>query len=331
MSKLTLAIPSKGRLQEQTLDYLSDAGMRLLQTRGARDYTAKLSGVENVSVSLLSAAEIADELIAGRVHFGVTGEDLLAEHNANGRAIVIERLGFGGANVVVAVPRSWIDVSTMADLDDVAAEFHARHRRKMRVATKFINLARRFFASHGIADYRIIESLGATEGAPAAGTAEVIVDITTTGATLTANELKILDDGTILESQASLVASTCADWTPEARNTARALLDRISARVKAKSSQILEFPSSTASTDLLEKLSQEFGTEVLSSSKAESTLLLVPDKQLSSVVALLRQHAPTTSLTTQKPNQVFGSANVLFDKLTRSLASEQEKKKSSSF
>ena len=148
----------------------------------------------------------------------------------------------------------------------------------------------------------------------------MIVDITTTGATLTANELKILDDGTILESEASLVASTGADWTTDARNTARALLDRISARVKAKSSQILEFASSISTPALLEKLCKEFGAEVLSSATSESTSLLVPDKQLSSIVALLRQHAPATSLATHKPNQVFGSANVLFEKLTRALS-----------
>ncbi len=230
---LTLAIPSKGRLQEQTLAYLADAGLAITQSRGARDYTASLSGVDGVTVSLLSAAEIADELIAGRVHLGITGEDLLAEHGAGNRVHSVERLGFGRANVIVAVPRAWIDVSTMADLDDVAAGFHTRHHRKLRVATKFVNLARTFFASHGIADYRIIESLGATEGAPAAGTAEAIVDITTTGATLTANDLKILDDGIILESQAALTASLRANWDSKSRLAARTFLDRIAARATA--------------------------------------------------------------------------------------------------
>ena len=152
MTNLVIAIPSKGRLQEQTLDYLADAGMKLVQSGGARDYTAKLSGTDNVSVSLLSAAEIAEELLTGRVHMGVTGEDLLAENNAESHVTVIERLGFGRADVVVAVPRSWIDVSTMADLDDVAAAFHGCHQRKLRVATKFVTLARRVFADHGIAD-----------------------------------------------------------------------------------------------------------------------------------------------------------------------------------
>jgi ATP phosphoribosyltransferase len=278
MTKLVIAIPSKGRLQEQTLDYLADAGMKLVQSGGARDYTAKLSGADNVSVSLLSAAEIAEELLTGRVHMGVTGEDLLAENNAESHVNVIERLGFGRADVVVAVPRSWIDVSTMADLDDVAAAFHGRHQRKLRVATKFVTLARRFFADHGIADYRIIESLGATEGAPAAGTAEVIVDITTTGATLTANELKILDDGVILKSEASLAASLRASWSPTVRDAARAFLDRIGARVLGKASRMIELPGDAIEASLMTELTASGASVVPSDRTSGSTSLLVPER-----------------------------------------------------
>ncbi len=127
--------------------------------------------------------------------------------DADKRVLLIDNLGFGSANVVVAVPQAWIDVRTMADLDDVTTGFRAQHNRRMRVATKYINLTRTFFAAHGVVDYRIVESAGATEGAPAVGTAEMIVDITTTGATLAANGLKVLDDGVILRSQANLVAS----------------------------------------------------------------------------------------------------------------------------
>ena len=127
-------------------------------------------------------------------------------------------LGFGRADVVVAVPELWIDVWTMQDLDDVAAGFRARHGRRMRIATKYWNLTQAFFAAHGIALYRVVESLGATEGAPAAGTADLIVDITTTGATLAANHLKILDDGVILRSQANLAASHLAEWSDDVRS-----------------------------------------------------------------------------------------------------------------
>jgi len=137
------------------------------------------------------------------------------EHVAEVDALLalLTPLGFGHANVVVAAPQAWIDVRTMADLEDVAAHFRAKRGERMRVATKYVNLTRRFFAAHGVADYRIVESLGATEGAPAAGAAELIVDITTTGATLAANALKMLDDGVILRSQANLVASLSAPWT----------------------------------------------------------------------------------------------------------------------
>ena len=135
---------------------------------------------------LLSAGEIASSLLAGDIHLGITGEDLLREAapELEGRMHLVAPMGFGFADVVVAVSQYWIDVSTMADLDDVCAAYAARHRRRLRVATKYAQLTRGFFAHAGIADYRIVPSAGATEGAPAAGTAEVIVDITTTGATL---------------------------------------------------------------------------------------------------------------------------------------------------
>ncbi len=148
------------------------------------------------------------------MHLGVTGEDLVREMipDADKKVVLIDGLGFGFANVVVAVPQAWIDVRDMADIDDVATAFRQHHGRKMRVATKYINLTRDFFSAHGIIDYRIVESSGATEGAPAAGTAEMIVDITTTGTTLAANGLKVVEDGTILRSQANLVAARGATW-----------------------------------------------------------------------------------------------------------------------
>jgi len=320
VSDLILALPSKGRLQEQALDYLADAGLALQRSGGARDYTARLKGATGVNVSLLSAAEIADELIAGRIHLGVTGEDLLAELDAGGRVATVERLGFGRANVVVAVPRCWIDVSTMSDLDDVAASYHARHRRKLRVATKFVGLARRFFAEHGIADYRIIESLGATEGAPAAGTAELIVDITTTGATLAANELKILDDGVILESQAILAASLRAGWSHGARTAARGLLDRIGARVVAKASRVVELPGNSVDDALLQELATRFEARRMTAGQAAATSLLVPEPRVEPMVEFLRARAPAVLFTLDKPAQVFAPGNALAERLDAALA-----------
>src|SRR6202000_1100869 len=189
---------------------------------------------------------------------GVTGEDLLREQAPElaGRIHLIKPLGFGFADVVVAVPQYWIDVSTMADLDDVCAAFAHRHRRRLRVATKYVQLTHGFFAHVGISDYRIVESAGATEGAPAAGTAEAIVDITTTGATLAANGLKTLEDGTILESQAQPAASLAAEWNSAARTACENLLARLNARARAKVSQILRVRLNGQAEKLLESLSR---------------------------------------------------------------------------
>ena len=231
-----LAVPSKGRLQENAEAFFARAGLKLVKPRGQREYRGAIAGVPGVEIAYLSASDITAQLALGAVHFGVTGEDQIRETipDAEKRVVLIDRLGFGEANVVVAVPQAWIDVRTMADLDDVATAFRAAHDRKMRVATKFVNLTRQFFSHHGIIDYRIVESLGATEGAPAAGTAELIVDITTTGATLGANGLKVLDDGTMLRSEANLIAARGAVWGAEEREIARLILDRIAAQGRAR-------------------------------------------------------------------------------------------------
>ncbi len=172
-------------------------GFRLSSRAAAATTAAPSRRSRGAEVVYLSAAEIAGNLAQGLIHFGVTGEDLVRETmpDADKRVLLVDGLGFGQANVVVAVPQAWIDVRSMEDLDDVATAFHTKRGKRMRVATKYVNLTRNFFASHGIADYRIVESAGATEGAPATGAAELIVDITTTGSTLAANGLKVIDDG----------------------------------------------------------------------------------------------------------------------------------------
>ncbi|MDR3526554.1 MAG: ATP phosphoribosyltransferase [Rhizomicrobium sp.] len=223
---VTLAIPSKGRLKEQVDAFFAKDGIVLKQIAGARGYRAAVEGHPGIDVMLLSSSEIAASLANGDVHLGVTGEDLIREAapELETRVALLKTLGFGFADVVVAVPASWIDVSTMADLDDICAAYAARHKKRLRIATKYTQLTRSHFASAGISDYRIVPSAGATEGAPTAGTAEAIVDITTTGATLTANGLKILDDGVILKSQANLAQSLLADWTPAQKAAAAAFL-----------------------------------------------------------------------------------------------------------
>src|SRR6478735_9016495 len=237
------------------------AGLPLIKPRGARDYRGAVSGLDDVEVAYLSASEITTQLAAGAVHLGVTGEDLVREmiSDADKRVLLIEGLGFGFANVVVAVPQAWIDVRTMADVDDVATAFRHHHDRKMRVATKYINLTREFFSSHGVIDYRIVESSGATEGAPAAGTAEMIVDITTSGATLAANGLKVVEDGTILRSQANLIAARAAPWDAAQRETARLLLDRVAAQKRARSYREVRTRFAGLNETLLDATREKFG------------------------------------------------------------------------
>lgn len=247
-----LAVPSKGRLQENALAFFARAGLDVRQERGARDYRGTLAGFPGLEIAYLPVSDIVTQLADGQVHMGVVGEDLLREqvHDADSRTVLLTPLGFGQANVVVAVPQAWIDVRSMADLEDVAAIFHARRGRRMRVATKYLNLTRAFFARKGVTDYRIVESLGATEGAPASGSAELIVDITTTGATLAANALKVLDDGMILQSQANLAASLRAPWPEAIRATASAILSRIAAEEKARTTREVRASFMAAPTDL---------------------------------------------------------------------------------
>src|SRR5690606_5276318 len=205
---VTLALPSKGRLRDEAIERLRKAGYPIRLPENERRYRAAVDGLDGLEVTFLSASEIARELDRGNIDIGVTGEDLVRETIPDWETGVeiSARLGFGQADVVVAVPEVWFDVSTMADLDDVAADFRQRHGRRLRIATKYWRLTQQFFSQkHGIQVYRIVESLGATEGAPAAGSADVIVDITSTGSTLRANHLKILDDGVILRSEAFLV------------------------------------------------------------------------------------------------------------------------------
>ena len=217
MSRLTLALPSKGRLEEQARAVFDRAGLQVERPGGARSYRGRMAALPEVAVRFLSASEIAAELIAGNLDIGITGADLVHEAAENGPdAVSFARpLGFGAADVVIAVPDAWIDVERMQDLSDVAADFCARHPRWLRVATKYLNITRRFFARHGIAEYRIVESLGATEAAPAAGSADLIVDITSTGSTLKANGLRVLEDGVLLRSQANLIVARNAPWNEE--------------------------------------------------------------------------------------------------------------------
>jgi ATP phosphoribosyltransferase len=224
-----LAVPSKGRLMEQTQELFAAAGLTLRKTGHARGYRGEVVELPGVEVAFVSASEIAARLRDGAAHLGVTGEDLVREEIADWKTRVrlVKKLGFGNADVIVAVPNGWLDVATMADLDHIAGDFRRTHGRLLRVATKYLNITRRFFAERGLTGYRIVESLGATEGTPAAGTADLVVDITTTGETLRANGLRILDDGVILKSEANLVLSNAAPWDTGTAAARDAILSRV--------------------------------------------------------------------------------------------------------
>ncbi|PPQ40360.1 ATP phosphoribosyltransferase [Rhodoblastus acidophilus] len=315
--KLVLAVPSKGRLQENANAFFARAGLAVQQARGARDYRGVLGGVDNVEVAFLSASEIVRNLASGAVHFGITGEDLVVEAEAQDKVELLTKLGFGHANVVVAVPQAWIDVRDMDDLDDVALSFRARRGMRMRVATKYVNTTRAFFRDHGVTDYHIVESLGATEGAPAAGLAEVIVDITSTGATLVANGLKVLDDGVILRSEANLVASVTAPWSPDLRETARQILARIAAEEEARSTREL-VATLHSEPDGFAKSLDGFGARLRRRNADGRITMFAPKAQAPALADWLIGQGAEDVIVRQS-DYVFTAKNPLYEKLVTRL------------
>jgi ATP phosphoribosyltransferase len=317
-----IAMPAKGRLQENAEAFFARAGLELVKPRGARNYRGAIANFPGIEVAYLSAAEITQLLAQGTVHFGVTGEDLLREMipDVDAKVVFVDALGFGHANVVVAVPQAWIDVHGMADLDDVATAFRLKHDRKMRVATKYVNLTRAFFSAHGITDYRIVESTGATEGAPAAGTAELIVDITTTGATLAANALKVVEDGLILRSQANLVAARGANWSEDARATARLLLDRIAAQRRAHAFREVRTRFVGCDDALLREARQRFGVESPFGGPTSSGMLTLhcPPGKVHGLASFLREHG-AENVSVADLGYVFSRDNPLYARLAAGL------------
>ncbi|KFI33836.1 ATP phosphoribosyltransferase [Haematobacter missouriensis] len=224
-----LGVPSKGRLMEKTFEWFGARGVRLMRTGSDREYSGHVGGVEGVELVLLSAGEIPRELQAGRIHLGVTGSDLVREKIVDWqqRAEALAPLGFGFADLVIAVPALWVDVDCLDDLDAVASDFRARHGHRLRIATKYHRLVREFLRDNGVADYQLVDSQGATEGTVKNLTAEAIADITSTGETLRANHLKILSDGLIHRSEATLFFSRSAPLSEGERSA----LAQLSARI----------------------------------------------------------------------------------------------------
>ena len=227
---IKLGVPSKGRLMEKTFDWFSARGISLSRSGSDREYAGRVDGIDGVELVLLSAGEIPRELVAGRIHLGVTGTDLIREKLSqwDQRVQMLVELGFGHADLIIAVPNYWVDVDTLDDLDAAAAAFRANHGFRMRIATKYHRLVREHLKTVGVADYQIVDSQGATEGTVKNETAEAIADITSSGETLRANHLKILSDGLILKSQASLFKSRTTEMDRHDQATMQKLLQMLS-------------------------------------------------------------------------------------------------------
>ena len=206
---INIGLPSKGRLKHDTINIFKKKKLNIYSERGERDLFGYIKKLSNIKIIYLHARECIEQLSLGNVDIGFSGYDLLKENeiNVQNKILINKRYNFGNANLVLAIPDLWIDVQTLLDLDEVADEFKKKKKRLLRVATKYPHLTRQFLYSKGITQFQLVQSLGSTEVSPFTGTAEIISDITSTGTTLKANNLRILKDGEILKSQACLMQS----------------------------------------------------------------------------------------------------------------------------
>ena len=206
---ITIGLPSKGRLKEKAVAFFNNKGLKVLQGNKERNYFAKIENKTNLKIIYLHAKEIIQRLGDGTLDIGISGLDLLneSEKNLQDKISIKKNLDFGNANLVVAVPEDWIDVQTVADLEEVAFDIRSKRNTRLRVATKYQNLTNNFLISKGVTQYKLIPSLGATETYPFIGSSEIITDITSTGKTLEDNNLRVLKDGLILQSTACLFIS----------------------------------------------------------------------------------------------------------------------------
>ncbi len=319
MTSLRLALPSKGRLLDDTLAYFGAAGLKIRKTGNARAYAASASGIDGIEIAFLQAGEIPGVLGNGAVHLGVTGEDLIREKLPEGpdRTVLVRALGYGRADLVVAVPKSWIDVETLADLDDAAATFRARHGFPMRVATKYLSLTRRHFREEGLVNYRLVPSDGATEGAPASGAAEIVVDITSSGETLRANHLKIIGSEPILRSEAQLRASVAAPWPEQTLATLRALVDQVEAREAAKGRVVLRCSLPRPDRATLEA-ALEAGDASLIALEENTATVGAPKAEAYAAATILRDFgAPRVDSVT--PEMLYGAGADVFERVRNAL------------
>ena len=229
-TKLKIAFPSKGRLRKDLEKLLRFKKIEFVEEGNERNYMAKLANQNDILIYFMGAKEIVTQLDEGNIHLGITGDDLVQEKVVDSELKITSELtlDFGKADLVVAVPKIWLDVTTMADLDEISHVKRMNTSKRLKVATKYINLTNRFFSKCGVTDYRTVGSSGSTENAPFNGIADIIVDITSTGETLKANNLRILDDGLILKSSANIFKSKTIKWTKDLELVSNQFLKSIS-------------------------------------------------------------------------------------------------------
>ena len=222
---IKIGIPSKGRLRKDVLKIFKNKKLQLISKRGVRDLFGSIKKLPNIEVVYLHAREIIERLSDGSLDLGFSGYDLLKESeiNVQKKISINKKYGFGKANLVVAIPDQWIDVQTIADLEEIAFDFKDKKKKRLRVATKYPNLTREFLFSKGVTQFKLVDSLGATETYPFTGSSEIITDITSTGETLKANNLRVLTDGEILKSEACMMVSKSSLKNKELKKLARLL------------------------------------------------------------------------------------------------------------
>lgn len=324
---MVLAIPSKGSLYESTLTFLKAAGVPVIYGN-QRQYVARLGGVDGVSVLLQRAEEIPAKVASGSADLGITGEDLFREQSDQSDELVLalRDLGYGHARLVVAVPNTWIDVSTMEDLAELALSFRLKHHRNLRIATKFPSLSREFLRKHNIIDYSLVESLGATESAPSAGVADLLIDLASSGKTISDNHLKTLKDGTVISSQACLITSRrIATWGKEKLEGCETLLDLMESYLRGRQTYNLQAKVQRSKLNELVgpshpwRLAYSIPVYEPSSAKVQpehSVVIRVtcPRAHLPQVIRQLRDTGAEEVIVTQ-PDYVFVDQSVSFQQL----------------
>ena len=328
---IVFAIPSKGSLYEGTLEFLSDAGLPV-KYGSQRQYTARLGGIEGISVLFQRAEEVPLKVATGAADIGLTGEDLFREQalHSGKLVLVLRALGYGHARLVVAVPTTWIDVSSIEDLAEVAMAFRLKHGRTLRMATKFPNLAREFLAGHGIVDYAIVESLGATESAPSSGAADLVIDLTSSGKTLTDNHLKTIKNGTVISSEACLIGNKRLAALEETQlERLETFLDIIESHLRGKDTFNLQTVVHRSKLNDLGRLTQQWrvgyslSMESLASgaSAADASVVIrmtCPRSNLHQLIRRLRQCGAEEIIVT-RPEYVFQAQSESFQQLRRAL------------